>query len=399
MNGLLEIHVGDAREGLAKVEPGSCQVCISSPPYYGLRSYLKAGDANKALEIGKEQTPEDYIENLVGVFSEARRCLKDDGLIWLNLGDSYAAGRGGTQMPAETLAGGEGGKGDEDTHRGRLAQVPNNKNPHAPIDTYQPHRNASAIGLKHKDLVMIPSRVALAMQADGWYLRSMIPWIKRNPMPESVKDRPATAVEYVFLFSKSDRYYYNHDAVKMPYSDSTLREAHDGYDGEAIKEYEDTGAQNPSDTKRRIIESVRKKNIEGNMSERGVTRTTEGLNLKTMAEKCSSPFGRNLRNSDFFFQTWQGLIPDGNGDPMALVVNTHGFKGAHFATFPEKLVQPMILASTKPGDIVLDPFFGAGTTGVVALKLGRKAIGCELNTEFAEMAKQRCSMHMMETML
>lgn len=301
-------------------------------------------------------------------------------------------------MPAETIAGGVGGHGDEDSHRGRIAQVPNAKNPNAPISTYQPHRNASAIGLKHKDLVMIPSRVALAMQADGWYLRSMIPWVKRNPIPESVTDRPSTAVEYVFLFSKQKKYYYDRSAVLMPYAESTIREADDGYEGLATKEYEDTGAQNPSDTKRRIIESIKRKNIVGNMSERGVTRTTEGLNLNSSDDRRSGA-GRNRRNSDWFMQSWQGLLGDDDGDPMALVVNTHGFKGAHFATFPEKLVQPMILASTKPGEVVLDPFAGAFTTAYASLRLGRRAIAIELNPEFAKMGEQRCSNELINHLL
>lgn len=190
---------GDCRAVLRTLPDESVQCIVTSPPYFGLRDY------GAAEQIGLEQTPEQYVEEIVGVFREARRVLRHDGTLWLNLGDSYAAARGGTHQPAETLAGGEGGRTAEGerVNRGRR-------------DGYNPTRNAAAIGLKHKDLIGIPWRVALALQADGWYLRQDIIWHKPNPMPESVTDRCTKAHEYVFLLSKSERYYFDHEAVQEP---------------------------------------------------------------------------------------------------------------------------------------------------------------------------------------
>lgn len=199
---------GDCLGVLRGLPDESVACCVTSPPYWGLRDY------GSDSQIGLEPTPEAYVSALVAVFREVRRALRRDGTLWLNLGDSWAAGRGGTAMPAETLAGGIGGHGDSNAHRGRLAQVPNTKNPNAPIATYQPHRNAGAIGLKHKDMIGIPWRVAFALQADGWYLRSDIIWAKPNPMPESVVDRPTKSHEHVFLLSKSGRYHYDPAAGK-----------------------------------------------------------------------------------------------------------------------------------------------------------------------------------------
>jgi DNA modification methylase len=168
----VRILVGDCRESMAQLEAKAVQCCVTSPPYFGLRDYGHPG------QLGLESTPQEYVDGMVSVFREVKRVLRDDGTLWLNIGDSYAAGRGGTEMPAETLAGGVGGKGDETAHRGRLAQVPNGKNPNAPIAKYQPHRNAGAIGLKHKDMIGIPWMLAFALRADGWYLRSDIIWHK-----------------------------------------------------------------------------------------------------------------------------------------------------------------------------------------------------------------------------
>lgn len=275
---------GDCRAVLRTLPDESVQCIVTSPPYFGLRDY---GDAE---QIGLEQTPEQYVQEIVGVFREARRVLRHDGTLWLNLGDSYAAARGGTHQPAETLAGGEGGRTAEGerVNRGRR-------------DGYNPTRNAAAIGLKHKDLIGIPWRVALALQADGWYLRQDVIWHKPNPMPESVTDRFTKAHEYVFLLSKSERYYFDHEAVQEPA----------------------TGA-------------------------RGV---------------------RNKRS------VW--------------TVATKPFPGAHFATFPPELIRPCVLAGSGPGDVVLDPFSGSGTTGEVALLAQRKYLGIEVNPVYVAMATER----------
>jgi site-specific DNA-methyltransferase (adenine-specific) len=188
---------GDCIEGMRTLADGSVHCCVTSPPYWGLRDYGHDG------QIGLEGTPTAYVERIVEVFREVRRVLRDDGTLWLNLGDSYAAARGGTSMPAETLAGGVSGRGDIVAKRGRESG-------------YTPHRDPAAHGLKHKDLVGIPWRVAFALQADGWWLRQDIIWHKPNPMPESVRDRCTKAHEYVFLLTKSERYFYDAEAVSEP---------------------------------------------------------------------------------------------------------------------------------------------------------------------------------------
>ena len=315
----------DVLAGLASLADGSVRCCVTSPPYWGLRDYGIDG------QIGLEATPDAYVARMVEVFREVRRVLADDGTLWLNLGDSYAAGRGGTAMPAETLAGGVGGQGDDDAHRGRLAQVPNTKNPNAPIATYQPHRNASAIGLKHKDLVGIPWRVAFALQADGWYLRSDIIWAKPNPMPESVTDRPTKSHEYLFLLSKSARYYYDAAAV-----------------AEAAVEFSRT-------PNRPRVDPAERKGVSDFL--------VDGVSWCGVAEK------RNRRS------VW--------------TVATQPFREAHFAVMPEALVKPCVLAGSAAGDTVLDPFAGSGTVGVVALRHGRNFVGTELNPFYAAMARKR----------
>lgn len=196
-DGDVRLYHGDVLEVLRQLEPGSVQTCVTSPPYWGLRDYGEPG------QLGLEPTPGEYVARMVQVFREVRRVLRDDGTLWLNLSDSYAAARGGTYQPAETLAGGIGGKmpNGETTNRGRNGG-------------YSPARDAQAIGLKHKDLVGIPWRVAFALQQDGWYLRSDIIWAKPNPMPESVTDRPTKSHEYLFLLTKSPRYFYAADAIR-----------------------------------------------------------------------------------------------------------------------------------------------------------------------------------------
>lgn len=277
------IIVGDCRDALRSLDAESIQTCVTSPPYFGLRDY------GHGSQIGLEPTPAEFVDALVQVFREVRRVLRDDGTLWLNLGDSYAADRGGTHQPAETLAGGTGGVAQDGArvNRGRA-------------DGYNPTRNAPAIGLKHKDLIGIPWRVAFALQADGWYLRQDLIWHKPNPMPESVQDRCTKAHEYLFLLSKSERY---------------------RFDGAAIAEPSVGGAT------------------------------------------------RNRRS------VW--------------TVPTAPFKGAHFATFPTALVEPCILAGSGVSDTVLDPFCGAGTTGLVASRLGRAFVGVEINPEYAEIARER----------
>ena len=349
----VRILQGDCRDVLKTLPDESVHCVVTSPPYWGLRDYGVDG------QIGMEDTPEAFVGALVQVFHEVRRVLRDDGTLWLNMGDSYATGRGGTAMPAETLAGGIGGKGDDAAHRGRLAQVPNGKNPNAPIATYQPHRNAGAIGLKHKDLVGVPWRLAFALQADGWYLRQDIIWSKPNPMPESVRDRCTKAHEYLFMLAKSERYYYDQDAIKEP---AIMALATPDANGSTIN----GGAYGRHVLAEAIPEKQRRTD-----KQRGHSRRHAGFNDRWDAMEKSEQCGgmRNKRS------VWE--------------VATKPYAEAHFATFPPDLIEPCIQAGCPEGGTVLDPFGGAGTTGLVADRHKRNAILIELNPEYAEMARKR----------
>jgi site-specific DNA-methyltransferase (adenine-specific) len=266
------IITGDCITGMNSLPECSVHTCITSPPYFGLRAY-GGGDA----EIGQEETVDGYVNKMTEVFRAVRRILRDDGTVWLNLGDSYMAAKNVTPPP-QTIGGQRG----------------------MPSDFVPPNRRDQR-GLKGKDLIGIPWRVALALQADGWYLRQDIIWHKPNPMPESVEDRCTRAHEYIFLLSKKPRYYYDHEAVKETTVDATER--------------------------------------------------------------------KNKRS------VW--------------TVNTRGYKGAHFAVYPEDLITPCVLAGCPVGGTVFDPFTGSGTTAVVALKHGRNYIGTELNPEYVKIAEDR----------
>jgi DNA modification methylase len=289
------IYQGDCLDILPTLEPKSIQCCVTSPPYYGLRDYGCEG------QIGLESTPESYVEKLVAVFREVRRVLADDGTLWLNLGDSYN---------------GSGGAGWDYNDGGLKEGQPK-----------YPGRNIHA--LKPKDLIGIPWRVAFALQDDGWYLRQDIIWAKPNPMPESVTDRCTKSHEYIFLLTKSARYYYDNEAVK----EETLT----------------------FDLSNRDRDLTRLNNTPGR---------TRMAGLKTNQYEM-----RNRRS------VWS--------------VTTQPYKEAHFATFPEEIPRTCILAGSKKGDTILDPFSGAGTTGVVAEKLNRKYIGIELNPQYTKMAEDR----------
>lgn len=332
---MLKILQGDWVEQLRALPEGSVHCCVTSPPYWGLRDYGVDG------QLGLEKTPDEYIAKLVAGFSEVKRVLRDDGTLWLNLGDSYAAQRGGTDMPAETLAGGISGQGNEIAKRGRGTG-------------YRAHRNAALLGLKHKDLVGVPWSVAFALRADGWYLRSDIIWSKPNPMPESVTDRPTKAHEYIFLLSKSRDYYYDADAIAEPIKSDHFRGPAEHPDKVSTNGNSGLGkwaSQTKQSAQRRIIENVAKARAAG--------------------ADHDNPFGttRNKRT------VW--------------TVPTAPYGEAHFATFPPDLIKPCILAGCQVGGIVLDPFGGSGTTGQVALELGRSAILIELNPEYIKLIKDR----------
>lgn len=336
---MVTILTGDCREVLRALPDASVNCCVTSPPYWGLRDY------GHADQIGQESTPEEYVASLVAVFREVRRVLRADGTLWLNLGDSYCS-QGGSHDGREDNQPGVGAARAWRNGSGCADGVVDQRG--------QRNRNGNTVrSLKPKDLVGVPWRVAFALQSDGWWLRSDIIWHKPNPTPESVTDRPTKSHEYIFLLSKSATYYYDAAAIAEAsgsWNGST-------FDGDRDLTVRPSTGRGP-------------RNIVGNMSKRGVTRTTEGLNLKTAAEKTGPT--RNRRD------VW--------------TVTTSPYSGAHFATFPPALIVPCILAGCPAGGTVLDPFGGSGTTGDVASGNGRRAILIELNPEYAKLAQDRCGL-------
>ena len=302
------ILVGDALAALQTLESESIHCCVTSPPYWGLRDYKEAG------QIGLEKSPDEYVEKLVDTFREVRRVLRKDGTLWLNLGDSYAAA--GKERTKEQSVRKTTLRGGLATQMGIIKQIPK-------------------VGgvLKPKDLVGIPWRVAFALQADGWWLRQDIIWHKPNPMPESVKDRCTKAHEYIFLFAKSRKYYFDSDSIREPYTETRKGE------------FRPRGSQPFTNAK---LGSP----VQGNSG--GYPQTKSGKNKRSVWTVVPKPF-----------------------------------KGAHFATFPPDLIKPCVLAGCPKGGTVLDPFFGAGTTGLVAVQNDRKFVGIELNYDYAEMADER----------
>jgi DNA modification methylase len=355
---LNRVAIGDCRETLKTFEPSSVQCVITSPPYWGLRDY------DNPLQIGLESTPDAYVATMVEVFRELWRVLRDDGVVWLNIGDSYItkphgnAGRGSSR-PATNGRGEPQAPGavvpivpkrlehEADRHRlyrFRSATLPRQGPPRAPRTAgeasstltnperqervIQHHRPNDSVpeGLKHKDRVMIPARVALALQADGWWLRDEVIWHKPNPMPESMKDRTTKAHETVYLLSKSEHYFYDRTAILEP-----------AVSAAAAPELEPTG---------KLFDFE-----------------TGALVEVTEEDK------RNARS------VWS--IP------------TTPFKGAHFAVFPFEIAKRCMLAGSRIGDTVLDPFLGSGTVAQVAEDLGRRWLGCELNPAYLELIERR----------
>ena len=339
------IIFGDCRDKLKELGPESVQMCVTSPPYWGLRDYgtaeweggnescdhkpefkrypsatvgndikdigkkyyrdscFKCGAKRIDSQLGLEETPEEYTANMVEVFSQVKRVLRDDGTLWLNLGDSYSSG-GRTTTTNQTL------RGDTD---------------------YGVTRPNPGKGIKPKDLIGIPWRVAFALQADGWYLRQDIIWHKPNPMPESVTDRCTKSHEYIFLLSKSEKYFYDAESIREPIKSNnsgSIRSPKFGVDR----------PKNPREMNEVIYDEIK---------------------------------GANKRS------VW--------------TVNTKPYSEAHFAVFPEKLIEPCIQAGSKVGDVVLDPFFGSGTTGEVAERFGRNYIGIELNEDYKSLQHKRCA--------
>jgi DNA modification methylase len=359
----LSILTGDCRDILPTLEAESVQTCVTSPPYWGLRDYGTAqwegGDAGCEhkppiknrngrdrngltgsldyvecqepmykdicrcgarridAQLGLESTPQEYIANMVAVFREVGRVLRDDGTLWVNMGDSYAHG-----IPGGDCVFANGRTDSREFYEGDKARG-------------REKRSTLAPGLKPKDLCMMPARLAMALQADGWYLRSEIVWHKPNPMPESVTDRPTKAHEMIYLLAKQERYFYDAEAIREENSETS----HSG-----------------------IYRSIGKNDL-SNPQSAGL-RGSERIGMSVLEKN-----GRNKRS------VW--------------TVATQPYAEAHFATFPEEIPKLCILAGSRVGDTVLDPFAGSGTTGKVALELGRRAILIELNAAYIELAEDR----------
>ena len=297
-----EVIEGDVREVLKTLDDESVQCVVTSPPYWGLRDY------GVDDQLGLEATPEEYAANMVSVFQEVKRVLRKDGTVWLNLGDSYSSGSGGY---------------DDKYMHNSTSGTPSE-------GVRQSVAPSKPFGLPSKNLLGMPWRVAFALQADGWYLRSDIIWNKPNPMPEPVKDRPTKSHEYIFLLTKSAKYYYDHEAIKEK-------------------------GEYPAGTK--------------------------------AAKGSAKRYSTDLVNS----RPPEYKIYDGTRNKRSVwKITTKPYKEAHFATFPEELPETCIKAGTQKGDVVLDIFAGSGTTLRVASKLGRKGIGIELNPEYIKILKKRC---------
>ena len=323
---------GDCRDVLRTLPDESVHCVVTSPPYFGLRDYGVAG------QIGLEPTPDRFTAELVRVFAALRPALRKDGTVWLNLGDTYANTRGGKEPGLY-----DDKRNGAATWQGKVSELPP--------------------GLKIKDLMGIPWRVAFALQADGWYLRQDIIWSKPNPMPESVRDRCTKAHEYIFLLSKSERYYYDAEAIK----ESAVAEDLGDFDGGPQRLANGSNANEGRNYRKpRSAGNKSHKYVEAyNRSETEEHRTKAGL----MAVADVPWLKRNKRS------VWE--------------VATSPYSEAHFATFPPALIEPCILAGCPKGGTVLDPFGGAGTTALVADRHGRNAILIELNEAYAEMAERR----------
>ena len=307
-----KVYFGDCRDSMRQMAKDGIKVqtCITSPPYYGLRDYGVDG------QIGNEQTPKEFIDNLVEVFACVWDILENDGTLWVNLGDSYYNYRPGKgqRVVANSIASQKASEFEHSAKRGNKLD-----------------------GYKEKDLMGMPWRLAFALQDFGWYLRQDIIWHKPNPMPESVKDRCTKSHEYIFLLTKNPQYYF---------------------DSESIKEESVTSWEIGQQTR------LQRKNATGGAISGGI------------GEKISTGETRNKRD------VWS--------------VSVKPYSGAHFAVYPEELIEPCVMAGSKVGDIVLDPFFGSGTTGAVAQKLGRQYIGCELNQGYEQLQKDRLQQTAME---
>jgi len=335
-----DIYNYDALTFTRHLPAQSVQCVVTSPPYFGLRDY------GAASQWGLEPTIDDYVGNLVALFREIRRALADDGTVWLNLGDSYVG------AASQHKSGGHFGD-SSCIGAGTQNSIPSS-------GRVQRNKALQQQGLSTKNLIGIPWRVALALQADGWYLRSDIVWSKNNPMPESVKDRPTRSHEYIFLLTKSPQYYYDHEAVAQPVTQSTIERLSQNID-----------------------------------EQKGSTRAHAGGktngNMKAVSKQTASGLRRYVGfNERYFSENSAGATLTRNRRTV-WTINTQPFPDAHFAVFPSELPRLCIQAGSRPGDVVFDPFMGSGTTALVAREESRQFVGCDVNPEYVSMARGRLS--------
>lgn len=338
---LNKIYNESCLTGLKNLADNSIDCCVSSPPYYGLRDY------GSEDQIGLEKTPELFVQQLVNIFTEVKRVLTPVGTLWLNLGDSYS---------------GSGKGGNSDMHTGR------------PISS----SGHNYRGLKNKDLIGIPWMVAFALRASGWYLRQDIIWSKPNPMPESVTDRCTKAHEYIFLLSKSSKYYYDAESIKTPVADATVQRM--------LQQIDDQKGSDrvPGKTNGKMKAVGPGRKVRKGIDVKGGSQGSES-GIPAMAIN-----GNGVKGHSGYFDATGALIGGGHANKKSVwTVTTKPFKEAHFATFPEDLIVDCIKAGCPEGGIVLDPFMGAGTTGLVAKKLQRNYIGFETNPEYIKIAEAR----------
>jgi DNA modification methylase len=397
----LTVYGGDCLEVMRTMPADSVDCVVTSPPYWGLRDYGNDG------QLGLERTPEEYVANMVAVFAEVRRVLKPSGTCWLNLGDSYAA-QGGTDRPPPTNTG--------NVAAGNAVR----------------RSNQPLAGLKPKDLVGIPWRVAFALQADGWYLRSDIIWSKPNPMPESVTDRPTKSHEYLFLLTKSARYYFDADAIREPLAPSSVSRLAQQVEDQLGSARANGGAKTNGRMKavarsdkqseigaqrlkggdrfggfnerwdnveraqtRRAVELARSAGLTNDhlaairavgITDTGKARTTQdgtGKNaehVQRLADEAKAALGGYYR---------EFLIPQGRNARSVWTIPTQPYADAHFAVFPPELPERCIKAGSSEGGLVLDPFAGSGTVGMVANRLSRRAILIDLNPEYLKQQMRR----------
>lgn len=359
------IIIGDALRELRKMPDESVNCVVTSPPYFGLRDYGMKG------QIGLERTFGRYLEKLVAVFREVRRVLRSDGTCWVNMGDSYAGSWGAQSRPDGNL------KGASVLHARQIAAHPKATRT-GNLERFSSRRDKAVVagpahlsvsGIKPKNLVGQPWRLAFALQADGWWLRSDIIWSKPQPMPESVSDRPTRAHEYLFLLTKSARYWYDADAIKEPVSG----EAHRRFAGHIVAK----NATRAPDGLRTSASFGRGAGFRAGKNETTGDRTKEGFNERW-----------KVKNNDLFHAGTGDLVENRNKRSV-WTIPTQPNPDAHFASFPEALVTPCVLAGCPGGGVVLDPFGGTGTVARVAEDLGRGWILIELNPEYAAMAKRR----------